>query len=130
VKPTLTIEVLPERYAVCRLEPQAPLPRQVLEEPFFAVVRTGEELSIVMPEARAVQGGEVEDGWRALKVLGPLDFSMIGVLSSIAAPLADAQISIFVFSTYETDYLMLKAPLLGKAVQVLRASGFAVVGAV
>jgi len=127
MKPSLTLRILPDRFAVCRLNASDDLPPQVLAAPFFAVVRTDEELSIVLPEDSVSPEWQVERGWRALKVLGPLDFSMIGVLSSIAAPLAQAEISIFVFSTYDTDYLMLKAPLLEEAVQVLHAQGFKLV---
>ena len=100
----LTLKILPDRFAVCRLEPHAELPARVLDEPFFAVVRTDEELSIVLPESSALQDGLIEGGWRVLKVLGPLDFSMIGVLSSIAAPLAQAEISIFVFFSCQQHF--------------------------
>lgn len=127
MNPSLMIKILPEYFAVCRLDADAELPPQVLSEPFFAVVRTDEELSIVIPEEGVSPGWQVERGWRALKVLGPLDFGMIGVLSSIAAPLAQAEISIFVISTYDTDYLMVKSPLLDRAVQVLRDQGFTLV---
>ncbi len=127
MKPSLTLKILPDLFAVCRLDVGVELPLQVLAEPFFAVVRTDEELSIVLPEDSVNPEWQVERGWRVLKVLGPLDFGMIGVLSSIAAPLAQAEISIFVFSTYDTDYLMLKAALLEEAVQVLRAQGFKLV---
>jgi hypothetical protein len=127
MNPSLTLKILPESFAVCRLEADAEIPQQVLSEPFFAVVHTDEELSIVLPERNVNPAWQVECGWRALKVLGPLDFGMIGVLSSIAAPLARAEISIFVISTYDTDYLMVKKPLLDRAAQVLREQGFILV---
>ena len=66
----------------------------------------------------------VEDGWRAFKVLGPLDFSLTGILSAIAAPLAEAGISIFALSTYDTDYVLVRAHALDSACAVLSAAGY------
>jgi len=60
-----------------------------------------------------------EKNWRAFKVEGPLDFSLTGVLVSLADPLAEAQISIFAISTYDTDYLLVKDDDFKKAVKIL-----------
>ena len=62
----------------------------------------------------------VEHGWRALEVAGPLDFSMIGVLASLTARLAQAQVSVFVISTYDTDYVLVRAAQLDPAIDALR----------
>jgi hypothetical protein len=69
------------------------------------------------------EGSRAETGWRCLKVQGPLDFNLTGILSSIAAPLAEVEVSIFAISTYNTDYILVKENDLEKAKQALRASG-------
>jgi len=64
-----------------------------------------------------------EKGWRCLKVDGPLDFSLTGILTSLAAPLSAAGISIFAISTYDTDYLLLKEEQLDSAIRTLQQYG-------
>jgi hypothetical protein len=65
----------------------------------------------------------VEGGWRALKVAGPLDFELVGILASLAVPLARSGVSIFAVSTYNTDYVLVKASLLDRAARTLREHG-------
>ena len=100
--------ILSQPLAVCRLAPGAPIPSSILDLAFCAITRTDEELSIVLPVDQVESGWEVEKVWRGLKVEGPLDFSMVGVIAKISAPLADAGIPIFVISTFDTDYLLVK----------------------
>ena len=119
-------------YSILRYAPDEKIPDWVYQSGFLSVSRTDEELSIVC-DADAVQDAEGadaqdrEDDWKCLKVQGPLDFSLTGILSSIASPLADAKISIFAISTFDTDYVMLKSDHLGTAKQTLRTAGFDVV---
>jgi hypothetical protein len=111
------------RLAVCRLDPSSPIPAGMSNARFFSVTRTDEELSVVCPEESAPPGCAAEKGWVALKVAGPLDFGLTGVLSSLAAPLADAGISVFAVSTYETDYLLVRADELDRAIDALVRCG-------
>ncbi len=124
---TLTLQIIPGRMAVCRLDAGAEIPAHILAAPFFAVTRTPDELSLLVPENYIEGKWKTETGWRLLKVLGPLDFGMIGVLHSISAPLADAGISIFVCSTFDTDYVLVKETALLNAVAALRDAGFKVI---
>ena len=71
-------------------------------------------------------GWKAEKGWRCLKVLGPLDLGLTGILASLAAPLAEAGVPIFAISTYDTDYILVKEENLEKARQGLQASGASV----
>lgn len=119
---TLTLSVLPALFAVCRLEPDAPLPAWAAAI-FFSITRTPDELSIVCPQAAVPNHVRAEAGWRLLKVEGPLDFALTGVLASLANPLAAAHISLFAVSTFNTDYLLVKAESLAQAVRVLRQAG-------
>jgi hypothetical protein len=90
------------------------------------VTRTDRELSVVCEEGAAPADTKREAGWRLLRVAGPLDFSLTGILAGIAAPLAEAGVSIFAVSTFDTDYIMVKQEDLAKALSALRAAGHAI----
>jgi hypothetical protein len=119
----LTLVLLPDTSAVCRLGPDEAVPSWLSSCEFWSITRTGEELSLVVPEQVVSGTWRAERGWRCLKVQGPLDFGLTGVLSSLSGPLAEAGISIFALSTYDTDYLLVRAADLDKATSVLTASG-------
>ena len=99
------------------------MPECLTRARFWSVTRTDEELSVVLPEETVSAGWEAEMGWRCLKVLGPLDFSLTGILTSLTVPLAEAGVSIFAMSTYNTDYILVREGDLEKAKQVLLAIG-------
>jgi hypothetical protein len=124
--PGLLLNLLPTRLAVCRLGAQEPLPPWPRGE-LTAITRTADELSIMCAEDCVPPGIQIEAGWRALKVAGPLDFSLTGILAAIASPLAVAKISIFALSTYDTDYVLVKEAHLAAAIRVLSLAGHTVV---
>ena len=93
-----------------------------------SVTRTPDELSIVCSEASVPPTARAQRGWRALEVQGPLDFSLTGVLAALTAPLAQARISIFALSTYDTDYLLVPGEDLARACATLTAAGHTVAG--
>jgi hypothetical protein len=119
----LELSVLPDRLAVSRLEPAAPVPAWAGEGAFRAVTRTASELSIVCREDAVPAGIRANRGWRAIAVAGPLDFALTGVLLSLAAPLSAAGVSIFAVSTHDTDYVLVKEESLALAVEALTAAG-------
>jgi len=90
------------------------------------VTRTQEELSIVCAEGIVPEGVSCERGWRSLRVRGRIAFSQVGVLSSLVAPLAEGGISVFVVSTYDTDYVLVKQDALSSAQEVLVSHGHVV----
>jgi len=90
---------------------------------FASITRTRDELSIVCNERDVPSGVKADRGWRALKVEGPLDLAMTGVLASIAGPLAEARINLFAISTFDTDYVLVKADRVAEAIGVLRSVG-------
>ena len=98
------------------------MPAEILGTRFFSVTRTNEEVSIVCDDSVAVAGARTETGWGCIKVLGPLDFSLTGILSQIASPLAREKISVFAISTFDTDYILVKE--LDCAVSTLKEAGF------
>ena len=109
--------------SICRLDATSPVPVWVIKGDFFSVTRTGDELSVVCPEEVAPDDARSEGGWRALKLEGPFEFSEVGVLASVAAPLAEAGVGIFVVSTFDTDYVLVKKEQLQPAVAALRGQG-------
>lgn len=119
----LDLEVLPWRLAVCRLDPGAEPPAQALAGEFYAIARTPDELSVVCMEDSAPDLDEVEKDWSCLRVAAHLEFDEIGVLSSLAEPLAAAEISLFAVSTWNTDYLLVKEDDLEDAVKALADAG-------
>jgi hypothetical protein len=119
----LELSVLPQRLAVCRLDPDEAIPDWLAECDFWSATRTDEEMSVVVPEARVPAAWQLARGWRCLKVRGPLEFSMTGVISSLASPLAEASISLFAISTYDSDYILVRDEDLDKARDVLSECG-------
>lgn len=119
----MIVEVIAGELAVCRLPGDAPAPETPAHAELYALTRTRDELSIVCAAAETPEGATVEAGWRALKVAGPLDFGLTGILASLATPLAAAGISIFAVSTYDTDYVLVRADALDAAVEALRGAG-------
>ena len=124
----LTLSVLPDAYAICRLDPATPVPSWAADGAFWAAVRTTDELSVVCLERAIPQPIARAGGWRILKCEGPLDFALTGIMASIAEPLAEAGVSIFPLATYDTDYVLVKESQLELAKQALTAYGHAVHG--
>jgi len=122
----LTITVHPEQYAICRLEPDAPVPVWAGGAGFLSITRTAVELTVVCAEEMVPETAHAERRRRLLQIEGTLAFTLIGVLASVAEPLAKAEISIFAVSTYDTDYLLISEKDLRGATEVLEAAGHTV----
>jgi hypothetical protein len=119
----LTLSLLPDNYSICRLGPEADIPPWALAGEFFSITRTEEELSLVCSQQVVPAGVQCEKGYRCIMVLGPLDFSLTGILASLTASLAEAGISVFAISTFHTDYLLVKADNLKRTVAKLQEAG-------
>jgi hypothetical protein len=116
----LNLSVLPDLYAISRLPVDAALPDWAQRGEFISLTRTTDELSVVCPQKNVPPGVKCERNWRCLKVAGPLDFALTGVLASLASALAEADISLFALSTFDTDYLLVKADKLTPAIAALK----------
>lgn len=121
----LSLSLLQQIYAIVGLPPHAEVPAWATQGDFFSVTRTSEELSIVVEESRVPTGIQSQSGWRVIKVHGPFVLSEVGVLAALAGPLAAARISLFVLSTFDTDYLLVSSENLNAAVSVLEQAGHA-----
>jgi hypothetical protein len=118
----LTLELLADNFAICRLEPSVPIPDWTHGD-FVSITRTGDELSIVCRQDRVPGDVKAEYSWRCLRIAGNLDFSLVGVIASLTSVLAGAGISVFVISTFDRDFLLVKESDLKKAVAVLEEAG-------
>lgn len=117
----MTIEQIPGEFCICKLPDGAAVD---LTRPFHFFARTDREISLVCPAEFAPTGAlECDGSWRTLRVAGTLDFSLIGVLAHISTLLAEADVGIFVVSTYDTDYILTKSTNYERALAALRAGG-------
>jgi hypothetical protein len=122
----LTLTVLDKEYSIHRLNPEALIPEDVFGSGFYFIGKTDEELSIVCECDIFIDSEEVDTGWSCLKVSGPLDLGLTGVLAGISAVLAKAGISIFALSTYKTDFILTKTNGLSNGITALEAAGYSV----
>lgn len=115
---------------MCRLDAHAPVPAGGSNATFWSVTRTAAELSVVCDEKQAPEGARCETGWRCIAVEGPLPFWATGILASLAGPLAEARISIFALSTFDTDFVLVQESDLARALVTLRSAGHEMAGAI
>lgn len=120
---TLTLSIMFGAFAVCRLPAQEPIPSWAVNGSFFSMTRTADELSVVCEDHLVPPGVPCERPWRALAIEGPLPFALTGILLAVAAPLADAGVSIFAVSTYDTDYVLVRDEQFEQAHTALIAHG-------
>lgn len=106
---THNLKVLHQKYSISRYQPDSVLPDWIYLSEFYSITKTFEELSVVAaqpdPMPENIAGSK---DWRVLKIIGPLDFSLIGVIAEISNILKDARVPIFTISTYNTDYILVK----------------------
>ena len=121
----VALSVREQECSVCRLPTDSAVPMPT--GGFWSVTRTATELSIVCLAGSEPTGAEVVGPWRVLSVDGPLDFALVGILESLLAPLAAAEISVFTVSTFDTDHLLVRAEDLERTIACLRSAGHTVI---
>jgi len=124
---TLKLKLLDETFSIHSLAPQSPIPSQVFDAPIYFLAKTFGEVSIVLPSDIEIKTEDVEPDWQALEVVGPLDFTLTGILSSISTVLANEKISIFAISTFDTDYILVKSKNINRAINALRKNNYQVI---
>jgi uncharacterized protein len=117
------LSLMPDHHTIVRLAPDAPVPPWAAKGTFFSITHTADELSIVCAAQCVPANLRSQINWRVFKVHGPFALPETGVLSALAAPLAKAEISLFVISTFDTDYLLVNAEQLDRAVTALEGAG-------
>jgi uncharacterized protein len=123
ILPRMKLRPMKGLFAIVRLGPGEMVPAWLGDTPFLSITRTEEELSIICDQRQVPLSVAAEREWRGLKVEGPIDLSTPGVLASLASPLGDAGVPIFALSTFDTDYLLVRADRFEEACRVLAASG-------
>lgn len=124
--PKQTLSVLPNKFTIHSLSVDAKIPSQVFDSSLYFIGKTNDELSIVVPESVNIKSDESDVDWRVLEVLGPLQLSMVGIMAQIGNVLASAKVSIFVISTFETDFFLVKQKDLENATDALEKDGYKV----
>ena len=119
----LQLTILENLYTIHRFPPNHKIPDQVYESEFYSISKSEEELSVVCSSSIQLNSDKSEVGWSCIKVIGPLDFSLTGILAEISAVLAKSEISIFAISTFDTDYILVKSEKLPFAKKALLESG-------
>jgi uncharacterized protein len=125
--PKLTLKLIDGHFAIHSLTPNSKIPENVFSAEIFFIAKTYDEVSIVIPQSIAIESDEVEKNWRALEVIGPLDFSLTGILSNISTVLANEKISIFAISTFDTDYILVKENNVSHAKEALITNHYSVI---
>lgn len=123
---SLSLTPLDGQFSIHRMQPGTVLPEELFREEFYSVVKTTEELSIVCSDRLELISDKVDRGWNCIKVIGPLDFGLTGILAGISHVLAEAKISIFAVSSFDTDYLLVRSDLLAQALDTLHRAGYTI----
>jgi len=120
----INLKQMAGQFNIYRFPPKSPILKTLIDLDFFFIGKTHEELSIVTNASQELEGGQKSEGWSCFMVLGPLDFQLTGILSGLASVLAEANISIFAVSTYDTDYILVKTNQAEAARNALLQGGY------
>ena len=120
----LVLTVLSETFMIHKLSPDASIHEKILKSNYYSVSKTENELSVVCSELIEVQSLQSSRGWKCIKVKGPLDFNLTGILAGISDILTRGNISIFSISTFDTDYILVRSQDLSSARTTLRQAGY------
>ena len=123
----LQLSLLDEVYGICIFPNNAPVPEWAVTASLYSITRTKKELTIVCPQSVIPSDCEYDSNWRCFRIDGSFDLNQVGVISSLAAPLAQAGVSIFVVSSYDTDYFLVTGEKVEKAIAVLSDNGHLIV---
>ena len=120
----IVLSILEETYIIHKLDQSTNLPEELIECEFYSLSNSQKELSLVCPEQMLIQSENSSPNWKCLKVAGPLDLNLTGILAGLSDTLAKAKISIFAISTFETDYVLIQKQVLETAKSALISQGY------
>jgi hypothetical protein len=122
----LNFTLLRDNYSIYRLKTDSGIPDQIYDSEFYSITRTNEELSVVCKHADIIPGDniKIDKYWRILRINGPLDLSLVGILADVSGLLKENKIPIFVISTFDTDYVLVKNKNINKTLTVLINNGY------
>ena len=120
----IVLSILEETYIIHKLDQSTNLPEELIECEFYSLSNSREELSLVCPEKMLIQSENSSPNWKCMKVAGPLDLKLTGILAGLSDTLSRAKISIFAISTFETDYILIQKQVLETAKSALKSAGY------
>jgi hypothetical protein len=120
----ITLVVIEDEFSIVQIDIDQPVPPAVFDCSFYSVTKTKDEISIIVNQHIDIPSARISDGWRGFKVEGILDFSLVGIIFNIIAPLKENGISVFVTSTYNTDYLFVKESSFDKSIEIFEKTGY------
>lgn len=120
----MVLELSDKEYTVYKLNEKENIDNSIIGNNFISITKTEDEISIVTVSGVIKYFEKKEDNWKLFKINGILDFNLIGIISKISTILAAQGISIFVMSTYNTDYIMVKKDNLEKTIKVLEQNEY------
>ena len=120
----LVLTVLSETFMIHKLSPDASIHEKILKSNYYSVSKTENELSLVCSEVIEVRSLQSSKGWKCIKVAGPLNFNLTGILAGISDILAKENISIFAISTFDTDYILVRTRDISSSRTILRLAGY------
>ncbi len=118
------LKILNGQFSIYRLSINSMIPPHIYDSEFYSIVKTSDEISIVCDSSIPLTAEKSSHEWMCMKFIGPLDFSLKGILSGISKVLANSKISIFALSTYNTDYILVEMSNITKAKQALITAGY------
>ncbi|MDI9476888.1 MAG: ACT domain-containing protein [Natronincolaceae bacterium] len=120
----MKLKIINQNFSICKVKDLSQID---YSDKFYFVGKTDEELSLVCSTDLVPKNAiECDKGWRAFRIQGVLDFSLIGILSKLSTLLAENKVGIFVVSTYNTDYVLIKEENFEKAINVLECNGYVI----
>ena len=120
----MTFGLLNNEYSVYKFDIKQTIDTNIFSNDFISITKTEDEISVVAISGSFRNYCEVEANWRILKIIITLDFNLVGVISKISTILTNVGISIFVLSTYNTDYIMVKKEKISEAIGILKEFGY------
>ncbi|MGS0681992.1 ACT domain-containing protein [Shewanella sp. 125m-7] len=123
----MTLAVHPELYTIHSFSADSPISADIFQQDMYFIGRTKDEISVVVPARLILDSIEQEEDWRCLEVIGPLGFSMTGILANVSTTLANEKISIFAISTFDTDYILVKKETLSAATKALKKKNYQII---
>ena len=121
----MNLIVLAKKYSIYRFNNDCVLPDWIYLSDFYSITKTKDELSVITIQTKLISENiACNKDWRILKIVGPLDFSLTGIIADISNILKEKKISIFTISTYDTDYIMVKQKDLNIGIKALKNKGY------
>lgn len=121
---TLTLKILNGDFCICQMDKNSRLPNWIISKDFYSITKTDDELSMVFKECDIPKDIIVQKGFKCIKIEGKLDFSLVGVIAKLSNILADENISIFIVSTYNTDYFLVNKNDLPNTIKALHENEY------